>query len=470
MTRLPGPRLWQQGRWAWRLQRDPAEALHALAGAYGSVAAIGVGPLRYVFLFGLDAVGDLFTSDTDRFSWLGATKSLLPVDGETALIVSDGEDHRRRRRIVQPAFNVRRIESHVPLMAEEATRTIASWTAGDELDAYEHLRATVRRIVMQALFGKRLSGLADELGERLQPALDFVNLPVPLQVKVGPRWAKAREARRRTDALVYAELAERRRTGYEGDDVLTWLLQSQDEGGLSDQEVRDQVVSLVAAGYDTTSAAVGWALWAARFHAGVWEQLRAEVAAVLGEEALTAEALRRMPYLGAVVNESLRLWPPAIAAGRQAVQPLEVAGHVIPPGALVMYSPYVTHRLAEAWREPLSFSPERWLVDRPGHVEPPPLAFLPFGAGPRRCIGFAFALMEIKVVLAEVVRRVDLELVAATHPGRAGLASMRPKAGVRVRVRAVRTPGTRPVPGPSPGARSSRGPSRPAPGRARGDR
>jgi cytochrome P450 len=158
----------------------------------------------------------------------------------------------------------------------------------------------------------------------------------------------------------------------------------------------------------------------------------------VGAAPITAEGLRQLPYLDAVVSESLRLWPPGIAAGRQALQSIDVAGIRIEPGTLVMYYPNVTHRLPEAWPEPLEFRPERWLREAPGYVEPPPLAFLPFGAGPRRCIGFAFALTEIKVLLSEVVRRLDLELVSSADPGRAGLASMRPKHGVRVRVRAVR--------------------------------
>src|SRR5438876_493029 len=235
----------------------------ALEQRYGPVCAIGVGPLRYLFLFGPDAHRELFAADIDRFSWREVTKSLIPVDGDTAIVVSDGDDHRRRRRVVQPAFSVRRLDGHLPLVAEEV------------------------------------------------------------------------------------------------------------------------------------SAAVGWTVWAALANAGVWERVRAEV----GETALTAETLRSLTYLDGVVNESLRLWPPGVAGGRQVLEPFDALGIRIPAGPIALYSPYVTQRMPDLWPDPLAFRPERWDKDAPGYAEPAPLSFVPFGAGPRRCIGFALAIMEIKVVL-----------------------------------------------------------------------
>jgi cytochrome P450 len=327
-------------------------------------------------------------------------------------------------------------------MVEEAQRTLAGWTAGRDFDGYQEMRRCIRRIVIRALFGDRLSDRADELGDYLQPALDFLDRPLP-HVKInlpGTPWHRARAARRRTDELVFAEIDARRRSATDEDagDVLSWLLEASDPEGdgarLDDQEVRDQVVSLIAAGYETTSAAVGWTLWAALAHPGVWERLRSEV----GDEPVDAERLRAMTYLDGVVSESLRLWPPGAVAGRQLLEPIDAAGVRVPAGVVALYSPYVTQRLPDLWSDPLTFRPERWDKSDAGYVEPAPLSFLPFGAGPRRCIGFAFALTEIKVLLAEVVRAVDLELLTRNEPAPESLASMRPKAGVRMRVRAVR--------------------------------
>src|SRR5207237_8857892 len=171
------------GLWGLRVRRGPARTLVVLHERFGPVFAIGVGPYRFVFLIGPEAHRELFSPDK-RFSWREVTKPVMVVDGETALIVSDGDDHQRRRRIVQPAFNIRRIDRHVPLMVEEARRTLAGWTVGRDLNGYQELRRCIRRIVIRALFGDRLSDRADELGDRLQPALNFVARPLP-QVKIG---------------------------------------------------------------------------------------------------------------------------------------------------------------------------------------------------------------------------------------------------------------------------------------------
>jgi cytochrome P450 len=408
---------------------------------FGPVFATGIRPFKFVFLIGIDAHRELF-ADIERFAWREVTKPVMVVDGETALVVSDGDDHERRRRIVQPAFNIRRIERHIPLMVQEAQRTLRAWTVGADVNVYEELRRCIRRIVIRALFGDRLSDRADELGDRLQPALDFVDRPLP-QVKIdvpGTPWHRARVARRRTDELVFAEIDARRREGVDDDDddVLSWLLAASDPEGdgarLTDQEVRDQVVSLIAAGYETTSAAVGWTVWAALANPSVWERLLAEV----GDEPTTTDRLRTLTYLDGVVSESLRLWPPGAVAGRKLLEPIDAAGVRIPAGVVALYSPFVTQRLPELWPDPLVFRPERWDKNDPSYVEPAPLSYLPFGAGPRRCIGFAFALTEIKVLLAEVVRAADLELLTREEPEPQSVASMRPRGGVQVRVRGVR--------------------------------
>src|SRR5581483_10816549 len=409
MARLPGPPLWQQAATGMRMRRDPLGELVKLHERYGPVFATGAGPLRFVWLIGPDAHRDLFSPQLDRFSWREATKPVLVVDGDTAIVLSDGDDHARRRRIVQPAFSIRRIDAHVPLMVAEIRRTLSGWTIGREFDAYQELRRCVRRIVTRALFGERLSGQADELGDRLQPAIDFVDRPMPhIKVDVpGTPWHRAKVARRRTDELVFTEIAARRRGEVAaGDDVLSWLLEAADPEGtgarLTDNEVRDQVVSLMAAGYETTSAAVGWTLWASLANAGVWEQLRAEV----GDEPITADRVKTFTYLDGVVSESLRLWPPGAVAGRQVLEDIDAAGVRVPAGSIALYSPYVTQRLPELWPDPLEFRPERWDKSAPSYVEPVPLSYVPFGAGPRRCLGFASAPTEIKVILAEVVRAV----------------------------------------------------------------
>ena len=175
----------------------------------------------------------------------------------------------------------------------------------------------------------------------------------------------------------------------------------------TDQEVRDQVVSLIAAGYDTTSAAIGWTLHAVLTHDAVAERVGAEIAAVVGDDDLDASHLVAMPYLDAVVSESLRLHPPAAFSGRKAVDDVEYAGHTIPAGSLVVYSAYEVQRDPAYWPEPERFAPERWLPGDPLHRELDPYTYVPFGGGYRRCIGFAMATQEIKAATVEVLRTGD---------------------------------------------------------------
>jgi cytochrome P450 len=424
-------------KWGLALQRADPETMIRLRERFGPVFAIGYGPMRFVYLLSRDANEYLLTSDPANLRWRDATKILIPVDGETALVVTDGEEHQRRRRLVQPAFQGKRIRGYLDLMVAEVDHTIDGWTAGEQFDVYLALRASIRRVVVRALFGERLRGQADELGERLQPAFDFLDqsylrqqLKVPLP---GTAWKRARDARRGADELIDTEIAWRRANGVEGDDVLSWLLQ---EGSLSDAELRDQVVSLIAAGYETTSSTMGWCMYYALSGPEVWKRLRAEVDDVLGDQPLDTADLPALRFVDGVVQEALRLQPAGVVAGRGVVHEVEFDGHRIPAGSLVLYSAYVTHRLPELWTDPDRFDPDRWNPDHEGYREPAPYAFVPFGGGYRRCIGFAFATLELKAMLIQLVRRVDLELTGRAAPQRVGLATGRPD-GVPVRVTRV---------------------------------
>ena len=436
-SRLPGPRgPIPQLRTAYGMQFRPVETVVDLHRRYGKIVQFGMRPFRYTIVYG-DAANKLILADrSDAFTWAEAFAMLAPVDGETALVVSDGDIHKRRRRLVQPAFHTKRINGYVDLMVEEVDRTLDGWTVGRELQAYDELRKSVRRIVVRALFGNELRERADEIGGVLEPALQFVdqsllNQQVKLDIP-GTAWHRCRAARAKTDAIVDAELARRRATSEPGagDDILAMLLSTIDEDGspgLTDAEIRDQVVSLIAAGYHTTSGALGWAVRALLHEPGVWEKASAEVAEVIGEGAPSADALQSMRYLDGVVHESLRLWPPGFISGRKCHADVPFADHTIAAGSMVMYSPWVTQRLPELWPEPEIFKPERWERD------PLPYSFVPFGGGYRRCIGFAFATLELKVTLARILQRVELEL-RSPDARPVGTAGLRPRSGVPVRV------------------------------------
>lgn len=432
VRRLPGPPMWALPAMALRGLRRPHELAVELHERFGDVVRLGSGPFAYVYLFGEEGNRLVLFERPDSFTWREAFRALEPVNGPTSLVLSDGDDHHRRRRLVQPAFATRRIDSAVPTIVAEVDRAIDALPVGRQVDLYVKYRQAVRRIVVRVLFGDALAGHADELGEVLEPAMRFVDRPPQFQLPGSLGWVAARRARRAADHIVDAEIARRRSSDHVGSDALGILLSSD----LSDVELRDQVVSLIAAGYETTTAAVAWTALELLRSPGEWERCRNEVVAQLGDgtRSPTADDLREMPYVTAAVNETLRLWPPAVLSGRRSSEALNHAGYVIPAGATVLFSPFVTHRSTALWGEDADrFRPSRWLES-----EPSPSAFIPFGGPHRRCIGFALALTEIQVAVVRLVQRTSLTLVDAPQPRGIGLSALRPEHGVHVLVDAVR--------------------------------
>ncbi|GLZ34060.1 putative cytochrome P450 139 [Lentzea sp. NBRC 105346] len=399
-----------------------ADVLAALHRRFGPVVRLG----PYTYLLGPEANRFVF-ANAQLFRVEEAFQALVPVDGPTSLIVSDGEDHRRRRRLVQPALHHRQIAGYVKVMADNADATIDAWRPGQVVDVYQEFRAAIRRSTIQSLFGRRLAGDAEFFGTELQALLDLIDRNPPVVAWLRrlrtPTWRRAMAARARVDARIYAEIARvRAGEGDADDNVLSTLVHGRDEDGcaLSDLEIRDQAVTLIAAGYETTSAAMAWAVFSLLRHRTVWDRAKAEVDAA-------GEDLKRLPYLTSVVNETLRLYPPAVVSARTAAQDFEFAGRRIKQGTFLLYSPYVTHRLPDVWPDPLRFDPDRW------SRKPAPHEFLPFGGGPHRCVGATLATTELTVMLARLLARAELKLV----PQRVtptSVAAMRPKYGVLAEV------------------------------------
>ncbi|MCP2164193.1 cytochrome P450 [Goodfellowiella coeruleoviolacea] len=416
----------------------PAELLLAGYRRFGPVFGSG-GRHGFVYLLGAEA-NRFVLANSALFRWRDAFASLMPVDGETALIVSDGADHHRRRRLVQPAMHHRQITGYLAVMAENADAVIGRWRPGQVVDVYQQLRSAIRRSTIQSLFGRRLAAGADFFGERLQALLDLTDrLPQVVtahQRLRTPLWRRAMTARAEVDQRLFAEIERTRRGGADTDDhVLATLVHGRDEdgAGLSDQEVRDQSVSLIAAGYETTSAAMAWAVYFLLTTPNAWERARAEVSAVLGDRPPGPADLRALTYLNGVVHETLRLCPPGVVVPRKVVRDFAFAGRTVRAGSTLLYSPYVTHRLPELWPRPLQFLPERWDASQPGYRKPGPHEFLPFGGGPHRCVGSVLATTELTVMLARLVARTSLRLPAQrVRP--VSLAAMRPRHGLRVEV------------------------------------
>jgi hypothetical protein len=420
--------------WGLRLTRRPYDTLLDANARWGPVVQIGHGPLRFVFVLGRDANELVLSTRAKDFTWREAFASLIPVDGDTALVVSDGADHARRRRLVQPAFTQRRIQGYAPTILEEIDHTIAEWKPGAAIDLHAELKRTVRRIAIRTLFGDRLSERADELGEHLQVAIDFANLP-PLPGRhlnlPGSPFRRAMRARNQADAIVFEEITRRRSEQRDEGDLLSALIAAQDADGsaLTDQELRDQVVSLIAGGYHTTSALIAWALYATLADPDVNATLRAELESTLDTGAIDEDHISRCGYLHAVIMETLRLHSPAGFAGRKARADIDFAGHTIPAGAMVIYSQYVTHRDPDHFPDPLRFNPNRWIGPDGAPLDADPYTFVPFGGGYRRCIGFAMATLEAELIVAAVLQRCRLRL-DRTDIAPTGIATVEPRGGV----------------------------------------
>jgi cytochrome P450 len=416
----------------------PGEALLALYRWRGPVLNSGVGRHGYTYLLGPEANKFVFAS-ADAFSWRETFQNLAVVDGPTALIVSDGDDHRRRRSVVAPGLRHRQIQEYVQTMVASIDSVIDGWRPGQRLDIYRECRSAIRRSTAESLFGQRMAVHSEFLGEHLQPLLDLTHqLPqvVSLQRRVNaPGWRRAVAARERIDALVDAQIAAARAEPRPDDHLLTMLINGRGDEGytLSDNEIRDSIVSLITAGYETTSGAIAWAIYTLLTLPGAWDTAAEEVHRVIGDRPPAAGDVDSLTYLNGVVHETLRLYSPGVVSARRVMRDLTFDGHRIRAGRLLIFSPYVTHRIPELWPAPREFLPSRWDPSAPDYRKPAPHEFIPFSGGLHRCIGAVMATTEMMVMLARLVARTRLRLPAQRIRAR-NLAALSPWPGLKVDV------------------------------------
>lgn len=396
-----------------------------------------MGRQRLVYLLGPDANAMVFAND-ERFRVREAFAALEVVDGPTSVVLSDGADHARRRGMIRPALAPRRIDGYLGAMTSSADEALDRVDRGAPFDASALFRRAIRRSTLRALFGEGLAEHADALGEMLQPLIDLSDSVQPVLAARRrlntPAWRRAMRARTALDAFIADQVADERRRGPDavgdsGRGVLSLLVHGRDGhgSGLSDLEIRDQAVTLIAAGYETTSAAMGWIVYLLGAHPDWQRRARAEVAAVLDDRAPGPADLEQLTLVRAVVDETLRMYPPAMISARYVVTGFDFAGRPVRPGDLVLFSPYATHRDPRVYDDPLAFRPDRWLDAE----RRPPHEYLPWGGGRHRCLGSGMATAELVVMLARLLGRGLYELRGAPRTTRS-LAAMRPHPGVRI--------------------------------------
>lgn len=450
-TALPAPPWRQQPALMRRLLSDPAPLLDELTGDYGSVVGLGTGPVRMAVVGDPSALRELFAMPTDYFRWGHKFNVLGFVVGSGSMIVSDGADHTRRRGSVQAAFSRRRLNGWVPMIVERTDiaidRLLDSLDVdrsadGAVADLYPTSSALVLEIVVRATFGERIAARAQEIGtlfERPQaylesPALRQMPHPFP-----GTARAKVRADRQALDVIIDEQIAHlRENPSADPLDALAVLVAA---GELSDSEIRDQVVTLMGAGYNTTAATLSWMYWCVSDTPGLWDRLRDEADEVFGplgsEPTLDEHTVSKLDLAGRTMRETTRLHPAGIVSPREAARDLSIGGFRIPKGTLILWSAYLAGRDPKAWTDPLRFDPDRFVDISEDQKALADAAWVPFGRGARNCIGFALAQMEITLILARVAQRLDVASTTNEIPRPVGMVVNRPEGGAPMRVKRV---------------------------------
>lgn len=448
----PGPK----GHWFWgSLRERRSESLPFLLRMhreYGDVAQWRMGPVnRVLSLVNPEHVKHVLVEHVGRYTKGVGAQRLSAMLGN-GLLTSEGDFWKRQRRLAQPAFHLERLVPLVRVMEEEGRHMLERWRTRPDpsapLDLAQEMARTTLSIASRALFSTQVMDEADRVLPALTVAQQEVNgrvlslLPLPLGLPTPGNRAFV-QARQTLDAVVFDIIARRRSGETSGQDLLAMLMEARDADtgeGMTDGQLRDELMTLFIAGYETTANALAWTWSLLSEHPEVEEQARAEVAQVLGERVPTAEDVPRLRYLSQVLEESMRLHPPAWVLVRQALEEDVLDGFRIPasPRLIVAISPWVIHRQPSLWPEPERFNPERFSPER--SAGRPRLAYLPFGAGQRHCIGQRFAMMEMVLLLAQVLRRYRLRRVPGWRAEQEPLVALRPKGGVPMHLEPLTSP------------------------------
>ncbi len=415
----PGPGDFNLAR-TFRFVRDPLPILLPAYQRYGSIFSMRLLHGRVVFMLGPEANHYVTVSHASNFHWReGSFGDLIPLLGD-GLLTIDGDYHRRARRIMLPAFHRERIAAAGETMAQEALKALDRWRPGQVVDVYHWARELALRVAMRALFGLDPDdhGAGRRAAVDFERALSFYGTDFALRLIRGPKspWRNMLNARATLDEIIYGEIAKRRRNpDPERQDVLSLLLEARDEDGgiLSDREVRDQTMTLLFAGHDTTTSTISFLFYELARHPAALRRLLDEQDEVLqGRAPTVAELTSGLPQLEMALDETLRLYPAAWVGPRKALETFEFGGCTVPAGSYVNYSSWASHRLPDVWAEPEAFVPERFAPEQKAKL--PKGAYIPFGGGSRICIGMRFGQLEIKTIATLLLQRFRLEL----FPGR----------------------------------------------------
>jgi len=418
-------------------RKDPPEYLRRAAAEHGDIVNLKIGPQNVFLISQPEWIKDVLVTHQSSFKKSRVLERARVLLGD-GLLTSEGEFHKLQRRLVQPAFHRERLAGYAASMVECAAACRERWQNGAEIDVSREMMHLTLAIVARTLFGADVSSEADEIGSALTEVLglfDTVMLPFSewLEKLPLPSVRRFQRARARLDQTIYRIIAERRKSSEDRGDLLSMLLLAQDEetsGRMTDQQIRDEALTLFLAGHETTANALTWTWYLLSQNPEAEAKVHAEVDRVLEGRAARFDDLPQLRYLEMVFAEAMRLYPPAWAIGRRAKVDYAIGDYTLPAQSVVLMSTYVVHRDPRWFPDPLRFDPDRW---RPEAAEQrPKFSYFPFGGGARVCVGERFAWMEGVLLLATLAQRWRLRLAADQRVEHRAMITLRAKYGMRM--------------------------------------
>jgi cytochrome P450 len=428
------------------VHRDVLEMFERGLREHGDTVRFRFGPYDFVVVHRPDDIRAVLLERADDFCKSPSYAGLELVIGK-GLLTSEGEFWKRQRRLMTPAFHHKRLVDFGATMVRCASELADDWDRSSHgetpvIDLHEQMLLLTLRIVGFTLFSTELSAHAGNMGPALGIVLEHANFIATSMLLAVPPWVptprnrRFQAAMRVVDDLVLGIIAQRRKTGEDPGDLLGMLMSATDESGgvgMTDRELRDEVATLVLAGHETTAQALTWTFMLLSRHPDVERRVLAEIQNVCSDAPPTFEHLRALDYTGRVIDEALRLYPPAWLFERQALVDVELGGYTIPAKTMVAIVPWTLHRHPAYWPNPEGFDPDRFLPE--AAAARPRYTYMPFGGGPRQCIGVNFALYETKLVLATLLQRYSVELIPGQNLSCDAAVTLRPAHGMKVRLR-----------------------------------
>ncbi len=423
-----------------RFPFDPLAFGVSIAREFGDIAHYQVGPLHVYQLSHPDFARQILVEEPEKFYKARLIKQAFGAFAGQGLLTSDGAIWKQQRKLIQPAFHHAQLVTYGAVMVGHALRMIDSLEDGAVVEIHEVMPRLTLAIVVQTLFGADVTREGTDVGRLMVAVLDAANDRLNRILRV-PSWVPTRRNLRekralaRLDEMLDSFIAAHRTSGEKPADLLSMLLAATDEDSgirMSDGQLHEEMMTLFMAGHETTAMALTWTWYLLSQHPEVEERLVREVSRVLGGRAPTVADLPQLPYTDMVVREAMRLYPPAAGFAREPIEDVHIGGYDVPKGSLVTVNTYALHHDPRFFDEPERFNPERFSAGWEERI--PRYAFLPFGGGPRVCIGNGFAMMEARLILATVVQRCQLSLEPGQEIVPMQLVTVRPKHGIRMRM------------------------------------